>query len=390
VSWAEWAEFKNAKARAKGRWRKLADFDAIGPRGVLTDGGRLTDGSRVVSFASNDYLGLSEHPAVLAAAHDAIDRWGAGAGASRLVSGTRPVHSELEAALADWKSSETALIFPTGFAANLGVLSAIAGPQVLICSDELNHASIIDGCRLAKNLGAVVEVYPHRDVDAVSKLLSSTSGRTVVVTDAVFSMHGDVAPLSELAQACRRHDALLVIDEAHSVLGPHFSDLPCEALRVGTLSKTLGSQGGFVAGKRLMTEMLVNRARSFIFTTALAPANAAAAKAALEVLRSHEGEQLLGRLAGHVARFTGTGTGPTGTGSGPALSPIVPVVVGGEQETLAASAALLEEGLLVPAIRPPTVPPGTSRLRVTLSAAHSDQEVLQLLSALERLGLRGP
>lgn len=380
MSWAEWAEAKNAKAGAKGRWRKLADFDAIGPRG------RLNDGRLVVSFASNDYLGLSAHPAVLAAAHDAIDRWGAGAGASRLVSGSRPVHSELEAALADWKSSETALVFPTGFAANLGVLSAIAGPQVLICSDELNHASIIDGCRLAKNLGAVVEVYPHCDVDAVSKLLSSATGRAVVVTDAVFSMDGDLAPLNELAQACSEHDALLVIDEAHSVLGPHFSDLPCEVLRVGTLSKTLGSQGGFVAGKRFMTEMLVNRSRSFIFTTALAPANAAAANAALEVLRSKEGEQLLGRLAGHVACFTGTGT----AGIGPVLSPIVPVLVGGEQEALAASAALLEEGLFVPAIRPPTVPPGTSRLRVTLSAAQSNQEVLQLLSALERLGLRGP
>jgi 7-keto-8-aminopelargonate synthetase-like enzyme len=294
------------------------------------------------------------------------------------VSGTRPVHSELEASLADWKSTEAALVFPTGFAANLGVLSAIAGPQVLICSDELNHASIIDGCRLAKNLGAVVEVYPHCDVDAVSELLSSTSGRAVVVTDAVFSMDGDLAPLNELARECGRHDALLVIDEAHSVLGPHFPAFPCETLRVGTLSKTLGSQGGFVAGKRLMTEMLVNRSRSFIFTTALAPANAAAAKAALEVLRSPEGEQLLTRLAGHVARFTGTG---------PVLSPIVPVLVGGEREALAASGALMAEGLFVPAIRPPTVPPGTSRLRVTLSAAHSDREVLQLLSALERLSL---
>jgi 8-amino-7-oxononanoate synthase len=373
VSWAEWAEAKNAKTRTKGRWRKLADFDAIGPRGLLSDG------RRVVSFASNDYLGLSEHPKVLAAAHDAIDRWGAGAGASRLVSGSRPVHSGLEALLADWKSSESALVFPTGFAANLGLLSAIAGPQVLICSDELNHASIIDGCRMAKNLGAVVEVYPHCDVDAVSKLLASATGRAVVVTDAVFSMDGDAAPVNELAQACSQHDALLVIDEAHSVLGPHFDDFPCETLRVGTLSKTLGSQGGFVAGKRLMTDMLVNRSRSFIFTTALAPASAAAARAALEVLRSEEGEQLLGRLRGYVAHFGCTGTVP---------SPIVPVVVGGEQEALAASAALLEEGLFVPAIRPPSVPPGTSRLRVTLSAAHTDQEVLQLMNALERLGFK--
>ena len=373
MTWAEWAEAKSAKTRAKGRWRKLAEFDAIGPRGLLNDG------RRVVSFASNDYLGLSAHPKVLAAAHSAIDRWGAGAGASRLVSGSRPVHSGLEALLADWKSSESALVFPTGYAANLGLLSAIAGPQVLICSDELNHASIIDGCRLAKNLAAVVEVYPHCDVGAVSKLLAGATGRAVVVTDAVFSMDGDVAPLKELAQACGQHDALLVIDEAHSVLGPHFDAFPCEALRVGTLSKTLGSQGGFVAGKRLMTEMLVNRSRSFIFTTALAPASAAAARAALEILRSEEGEQLLGRLRGHVAHFGGTATVP---------SPIVPVVVGGEQEALAASAALLEEGLLVPAIRPPTVPPGTSRLRMTLSAAHTDQEVLQLASALARLGLK--
>ena len=220
MSWAEWAEAKNAKTRTKGRWRKLADFDAIGPRGVLSDGGLLSGGRRVVSFASNDYLGLSAHPKVLAAAHDAIDKWGAGAGASRLVSGSRPVHGDLESLLADWKSSESALVFPTGFAANLGLLSAIAGPQVLICSDELNHASIIDGCRLAKSLGALVEVYPHCDVDAVSKLLASATGRAVVVTDAVFSMDGDLAPVNELAQACSQHDALLVIDEAHSVLGP--------------------------------------------------------------------------------------------------------------------------------------------------------------------------
>jgi 8-amino-7-oxononanoate synthase len=373
VSWAEWAQAKNTKTQAKGRWRKLADFDALGPRGLLPDG------RGVVSFSSNDYLGLSAHPKVLAAAHDAIDRWGAGAGASRLAGGSRPVHSGLEAALADWKSAEAAVVFPTGFAANLGVLSAIAGPQVLVCSDELNHASIIDGCRLAKNFGAIVEIYPHCDVDAVSKLLASATGRAVVVTDAVFSMDGDVAPINELARVCSQNDALLVIDEAHSVLGPHFDDFPCEALRVGTLSKTLGSQGGFVAGKRLLTEMLVNRSRSFIFTTALAPANAAAALAALEVLTSQEGEQLLGRLRGHVAQFGGTKT---------VLSPIVPLVVGGEGEALAASAALLDEGLFVPAIRPPTVPPGTSRLRVTLSAAHTDQEVLELVGALERLGLR--
>jgi 8-amino-7-oxononanoate synthase len=257
---------------------------------------------------------------------------------------------------------------------------------VLICSDELNHASIIDGCRLAKNLGATVEFYPHADAGAVSDLLASENKRAIVVTDAVFSMDGDIAPVIELAETCRQHDALLVIDEAHSVLGPHFYNFPCEALRVGTLSKTLGSQGGFVAGRRLMIDLLVNRSRSFIFTTALAPAGAAAAKAALEVLGSSEGEQLLARLQSHVARFAASPP-PDVAQSAAVLSPIVPIVVGGEEKALAAASALLEEGLFVPAIRPPTVPPGTSRLRVTLSAAHTDQEVRHLKGALERLGL---
>ncbi len=157
MSWSEWAEGRNAKARAKDRWRETREFDAFGPRGALSDG------RKVVSFASNDYLGLASHPEVLAAAHQAIDRWGTGSGASRLVSGSRPVHAELERALADWKSTESAIIFPTGYAANLGTLSALAGPQVLICCDELNHASIIDGCRLARGLGAQVEFFAHAD-----------------------------------------------------------------------------------------------------------------------------------------------------------------------------------------------------------------------------------
>jgi 8-amino-7-oxononanoate synthase len=338
----------------------------------------LSDGRRVVCFASNDYLGLSSHPDVLAAAHEAIDRWGAGAGASRLVSGSRPVHAELEHELADWKSTEAALVFPTGYAANLSVLSALAGPQVLVCSDEHNHASIIDGCRLARDLGARVEFFPHGAVAAVSDLLSSWEGRAMVVTDTVFSMDGDTAPVGELAEVCAGHDALLVLDEAHAVLGPHVGALPCEVLRVGTLSKTLGSLGGFVAGPRVMTELLVNRGRTFIFTTALAPADAAAAKAALELLRSAEGTALVERLARHTERLGRPGT---------VASPIVPIVVGQERAALEASAALLREGFFVPAIRPPTVAPGRSRLRVTLSAAHTDEEVGRLAQTLGRLGL---
>jgi 7-keto-8-aminopelargonate synthetase-like enzyme len=294
------------------------------------------------------------------------------------VSGSRPVHTQLEEALADWKSTEAALVFPTGYAANLGVLSALGGPQVLICADEHNHASIIDGCRLARGLGARVEPFPHLSTGTVADLLGAWDGRAVVVTDLVFSMDGDIAPVVALAEVCARHDALLVLDEAHAVLAPDVGDLPCEILHVGTLSKTLGSLGGFVAGKRVMVEMLVNRCRPFIFTTALAPANAAAAKAALAVLRSGEGQALLERLGGHADRLRRPGT---------LRSPILPIVVGQERAALEASAALLRQGIFVPAIRPPTVPPGRSCLRVTLSAAHTEDEVQLLAQALRRLGL---
>jgi 8-amino-7-oxononanoate synthase len=322
----------------------------------------------VVSFASNDYLGLSQHPAVVAAAHAALDQWGAGSGSARLIVGSRPVHSQLEEALAAWKHSDRALLFPTGFAANLGVLSTLAAPGVRVCSDELNHASIIDGCRLGRG---DVHVYPHRDVDAVDELLRDTE-RAVVVTDTVFSMDGDVAPVDDLIDVCARHGALLVLDEAHAVLGPSLL-VPdgADVLRVGTLSKTLGSLGGFVAGPRAFVDFLVNRARPFIFTTASTPADTAAALAALRVLRSDEGESLEATLRRHVDRIAPGHP-----------SPIIPIVLGDEQRALAASAALLERGLLVPAIRPPTVAAGTSRLRIALSAAHSDDQITLLSNAL--------
>ena len=209
------------------RWRAPREFDALGPAGVLREGA-------VVSFASNDYLGLSAHPAVVAAAHEALDRWGAGSGASRLVTGSRPVHSALEAALAEWKGTEAAVLFPTGFAANLGVLCTLGGPGVRVLSDELNHASIIDGCRLSR---AALAVYRHRDMAHLDELLSAGAAQpssavpTIVVTDSVFSMDGDVAPISELLTCARRHGALLVLDEAHAVLGP---DLPPAATTVPT------------------------------------------------------------------------------------------------------------------------------------------------------------
>ena len=356
--------------RAAGRWRSVRDLDGTGPRVALDDG------REVISFASNDYLGLAAHPAVVAAAHDALERWGAGTGSARLVVGARPVHRELERALADWKGTHAAVLFPTGFAANLGVLSALAEPGTLVCSDALNHASIIDGCRLARG---DVRVYPHGDLSALDRLLGDTAGRALVVTDTVFSMDGDAADVHALADLCARRGALLVLDEAHSVLGPAFdaADHPGLMLvRVGTLSKTLGSLGGFVACSQDVADLLVNTARPYVFTTASTPADTAAALAALGILRSPEGDELVARLRRHVDRLAPGHP-----------SPIVPIVLGDEDRAVKAAAALLDRGLLVPAIRPPTVAPGTSRLRITYSATHTDAQVDLLCAALADLAV---
>jgi 8-amino-7-oxononanoate synthase len=372
--WRAWIDAVNDRVRLAGQWRAPRAFDAAGPEGTLT-----ATGARVVSFASNDYLGLSQHPTVVGAAHDALDRWGAGAGAARLIVGSRPVHHELEDALAEWRGTEGAVVFPTGFAANLGVLSTLAAPGVRICSDALNHASIIDGCRLARANGAEVRVYAHRDLDALDALLAEPGAeRLVVVTDTVFSMDGDVADVEGLVALCDRHGALLVLDEAHAVLQEPPSVPPDGpvVVQVGTLSKTLGALGGFVAGPRSVVDLLVNRARSYIFTTASSPADTAAALAALSVVTSPEGEARRERLRAHVARLRPGHQ-----------SPVVAVVLGEEEAALDAAARLLDAGLLVPAIRPPTVAPGTSRLRVALSAAHTDDQLDRLLTALAGLPL---
>jgi 8-amino-7-oxononanoate synthase len=367
TSWAERVAGRLGDIRAAGRWRAVRPLDGRLPEVTL-------DGAAVVSFASNDYLGLAAHPDVAAAAHAAIDRWGTGTGASRLVVGARPIHDELEHELARWKGAEAALVLPTGYMANLAVLATVAaGPEVLVVSDELNHASIVDGCRLSRGQVAVAR---HADVDHVDALLAAHDGPAVVVTDSVFSMDGDEAPIDGLFAVCGRRGALLVLDEAHAVLGPTV-DLAAaaragtELVRVGTLSKSLGSLGGFVAASRDLCDLLVNAARPFIFTTAGTPADAAAALAALRIVRGPEGEVLRRQLARHIDAVAPGHP-----------SPIIPVLLGDEASALAAAAALLERGLLVPAIRPPTVAPGTSRLRVALSAAHTDAQVERLLKAL--------
>jgi 8-amino-7-oxononanoate synthase len=360
--WADRVAARNRAIAEAGQWRTLRTLDGRGPAFTLDDG------RGIVSFASNDYLGLSQHPTVVTAATSAVERWGTGSGSARLIVGSRPAHRDLEAELADWKHTEAALLFPTGFAANLGVLTTFATADVLVVSDELNHASIIDGCRLARGR---VEIARHRDVAHVDALLTAHRGPSIVVTDTVFSMDGDEAPLVELLEVCARHGSLVMVDEAHAVLGPEVPEYP-HILRVGTLSKTLGSLGGFVAGPRAYIDLLVNAARPFIFTTAPTPADTAAALAAVRVLRSSEGDALVARLRAHVERVAPGHP-----------SPIVPILLGDEQRALDASTQLLDEhGLLVPAIRPPTVAPGTSRLRIALSAAHTDDDVDRLAKAL--------
>jgi len=372
MTFTAWIDAQLEDVRAVGQWRHLRPFDARGPTGRL-------NGQNVVSFASNDYLGLSEHPAVIAAAQDALERWGSGSTASRLIVGTRPIHTSLEDTLADWKGTERALVFPTGFATNLGLLSTLGGPDCLVVSDELNHASIIDGCRLSNSRVAISR---HNDVEHVDELLSGTqTTRSLVVTEAVFSMDGDEAPIQALAQVCARHGALLVVDEAHAVFGcaiDSVMDIPgLDVLRVITLSKTLGSLGGAVAGPAGYIDLIINRARSFIFTTGLSPADSAAAMAAIEIVRSPEGSELREKLRSHVDRLAAGHP-----------SAVVPVIVGDEKDAVAAASALLARGLFVPAIRPPTVAPGTSRLRVTLSASHTPDMVDELLDGLAAVGLR--
>jgi 8-amino-7-oxononanoate synthase len=347
-----------------------------------------------LSFCSNDYLGLAGHPALAIAAGAAAARDGFGASASRLVSGDLPALRQLEARLASFLGRQAALVFPSGYQTNLGVPTALAGPEDVIVSDALNHASIIDGCRLSR---ARIAIYPHADASAAERLLREARGarRRLLITESLFSMDGDVAPLGLLAQAATDHDAVLVVDEAHAfgVLGPGGRGL-CAAsgvepdVLVGTLGKALGAAGGFVAGSRVLRDLLVNRARSFVFATALPPPVAAAAHAALDIVDSPDGDHRRHRLQAHAERLAAalTALRPTDVPAPNSLpgSPIQPLVIGPDGRALAASAALAAQGIFVPAIRPPTVPAGSARLRITLSAAHESTDLDRLLEALAR------
>lgn len=347
-------------------------------------------GGPLVSFASNDYLGLASHPSVLTAAAEVATREGFGAGAARLVTGDLPAHRALERDLASYLGRPHALLFPTGYQANIGVLSTLAGPHDLIVSDAFNHASLIDGCRLSQ---ATVAIYAHADADAAFAGIArpGTFRRRFLVTESLFSMDGDVAPLAKLAEAANVHDAIFVVDEAHAlgVLGPAGAGLCAQAgvepdVLIGTLGKAFGSAGGFVTGSAPLRDYLLNRARTFVFTTSLPPPVAAAGRAGLQVAAGPEGELRRGRLASNRQRLLASLELPAILPVVSPIGPIIPLILGSNGRALAIARLLRARGIFVPAIRPPTVPEGTARLRVTLSSEHSHAEIDALAAALSK------
>ena len=359
----------------------------------------LIDGREAVLFAGNDYLGLSWHPAVIDAAGRALAEYGASAGASRLVTGNHPLYRELESALAALKGKEAALVFPSGYMANLGLLSALAGPGGTmdmgrtIYMDRLNHASLYDGCRLS---GVDLKRYRHGDTGHLDAILSrgrkrrvpggAGAAKSLIVTDGVFSMDGDLAPLDELERLADEYSAMLVVDDAHGtgVIGPEGRGTAAQLgvepdVEVGTMSKAIGSLGGFVAGSRELIDYLVNRARPFIFTTGLPPAAVAAATAAVGLFKEEawRRERVLDLAARARTELAASGfETPAG------FTPIIPVIAGDESLAVKLSELCLERGVFIPAIRTPAVPRGRARLRMTVSAAHSDEELARAIDAV--------
>lgn len=364
----------------QGLWRELRVLDAAsGPTVSL-------DGRPCLNFASNDYLGLAQSEALQAALLEGVARCGAGAGASRLVCGTRRAHTELETALARFKGSEAALAFSSGFAVAQGVLPALLGPGDTVLLDKLSHACLVDAARLS---GATLRVFPHNHLEKLERLLQTARGRVLVVTESIFSMDGDAAALREIVELKDRHGAWLLLDEAHAVgvLGPQGRGLAAALgleqrveLQMGTLSKALGLSGGYLAASRDVVDWLVNRARSFIYSTAPLPALAHAATVALELAAGAEGDRRRDRLRRNLALLQ-DGL-PAAGASG---SAIVPVILGDASTAVRASEQLREAGLLVPAIRYPTVARGSARLRISVSADHRESDMQALLAALKRL-----
>jgi 8-amino-7-oxononanoate synthase len=373
-------ENRLAEIRNRGLYRRMRCVS--GPQGPRV----LLDGKPVLLLCSNNYLGLADHPRVREAAAEAAMRYGAGSGASRLISGNMTIHRRLEEQLAAFKGSEACLLFGSGYLANAGVVSALAREGDVVFSDALNHASIIDGCRLAR---AETFVYRHLDVDHLEWGLRQAEGRgSLIVTDGVFSMDGDVAPLDEIVELAHRYDARVMVDEAHGtgVLGPDGRGAVAAAgleddadLIVGTLGKALGSYGAYVCCDQQMAKYLINTARTLIFSTALPPPTVAAAMAALDLLREQPRRIEKLRRNGAVLRAA---LGEAGLVVPDGDTPIVPLIVGDAADAVAASERALERGIFAQAIRPPTVPAGSSRLRLAVMASHTKSELREAAGLL--------
>lgn len=361
-----------ADLHAQGLWRELRPLEEVDGVNVRREGCEL------VNFSSNDYLGLACSEELRQALVEGVSKYGGGSGASRLVCGTHRVHRELEEALADFKRTEAALCFSSGFAVALGTIPALVGGGDTILLDKLCHASLVDAARLS---GAVIRVFPHNHLEKLSRLLATATGRVLIVTESIFSMDGDAAALREIVELKEKHGAWLLLDEAHAVgvLGPQGRGLAAALglenrieLHMGTLSKTIGLSGGYLAASRQVIDLLINRARSLIYSTAPPPHLAYAAGEMLKLIEGEEGEKLRQRLQEHISKLSDLLQTP----AHPAA--ILPVILGGESEALEASKNLLEAGFLVPAIRFPTVARGRARLRITLSAGHLPEQILNL------------
>jgi 8-amino-7-oxononanoate synthase len=373
-------EERLADIKASGLYRRMRMIS--GPQGPRV----LLDGKPVLLLCSNNYLGLADHPRVREAAAEAAMRWGAGSGASRLISGNMTIHRRLEDQLGEFQRAESCLLFGSGYLANTGVISALAGEGDVVFSDQLNHASIVDGCRLAR---AETLVYDHADMDQLEWGLRQAEGRgSLIVTDGVFSMDGDIAPLEEIVELAQRFDARVMVDDAHGTgaLGPEGRGAVADAgledqvdVVVGTLGKALGSYGAYVCCDKPLAQYLVNTSRTLIFSTALPPPAAAAALAALELLRQQPRRvQKLQRNA-EVLREA---LAEEGLAAPRSETQIVPLLVGDAEHAVAASERALEQGVFAQAIRPPTVPPGTSRLRLSVMASHTKSELREAARVL--------
>ena len=361
----------------QGMLRSMRVVDGQGPKVNI-------NGREALLLCSNNYLGIAEHPALTEAMLVATRQYGTGSGASRLVSGTMPPHAELEERIAFFKGSAAALLFNSGYAANTGILQGLFGPDDVIFSDELNHASIIDGCRLAR---ARTVVYPHCDVAALAELMADEKpqrkGRWLIVTDGVFSMDGDKAPLAELCDLKEEHDALLMVDDAHGTgvlgeggrgTGEYFDCLDRIDLHMGTLGKALGCAGAYLAAEQVVINTLINNSRAFIFSTSLPPGVPAAAMAAFDLVDSEEGRLLRNKLEANRKQLAGllTAGGMDLLGS---TTQIIPVLSKDPEPTMKMTARLLEDGIFLQGIRPPTVAPGLCRLRATVMASHEPADL---------------